>query len=388
MKKKLVMLLLTAVLAVPVMPVPSVYAPIAAEASVESAVDIGISSDRYKFEVPANGDTVTYGLTAEGNKGITIGNLYTDIPTENQDGRLIITLTDKEGNIFLNYETLPGSNFQPITIVPAVDTKYYLNIKLKNPDVVSGDVSVSFDLYEAAKEGFGIANSTFDTAKEIDINQSLYLSGYITNTPNAAFGDKYYATFTPDKNMSIGIGGGSLSDYGLEGGEFKLYEGSDCILTSSGPQQEVDVKAGTKYYIEVYNSLGNDGAVELWTSIQQASSSETETTTDTETTVTKKSQKVTIKNKNAKKTFTSDQFKAGKQTVQIKASAKTALSYKITKGSKYVSVNKKGLVTVKRWTPQGTYKVKVSAEATDTYKAASATFEIQVKAPKKAAMSK
>lgn len=100
----------------------------------------------------------------------------------------------------------------------------------------------------------------------------------------------------------------------------------------------------------------------------------------TEQPVTQKSQSISLKV--SKKTYTADQFGFSKETFKIGASAKTALSFKVTSGSKYVSVNQKGQVTIKRWTPQGTYKISVTAEATEEYKEAAKTVTIQVKAGK------
>ena len=87
--------------------------------------------------------------------------------------------------------------------------------------------------------------------------------------------------------------------------------------------------------------------------------------------VEKKTQKITVKT--SKQVYTSDQFKTGKQKFKIGASAKTALSYKVASGKKYVSVNQNGLVTVSRWTPKGTYKITVTAKATDKYESATKT---------------
>ena len=96
----------------------------------------------------------------------------------------------------------------------------------------------------------------------------------------------------------------------------------------------------------------------------------------------------TISLKVSKKTYTADQFRFSKKTFKIGASAKTALSFKVTSGSKYVSVNQSGLVTIKRWTPKGTYKISVTAKATDEYKEAAKIVTVTVKKASTAVMSK
>ncbi|MBR1743376.1 MAG: hypothetical protein IJ733_16190 [Lachnospiraceae bacterium] len=60
----------------------------------------------------------------------------------------------------------------------------------------------------------------------------------------------------------------------------------------------------------------------------------------------------------------------------------------MTSGSKYVSVNQSGQVTIKRWTPKGTYKISVTAKATSAYKKAAKTVAVTVKTASKGEMAK
>ena len=106
----------------------------------------------------------------------------------------------------------------------------------------------------------------------------------------------------------------------------------------------------------------------------------------TEEPVAQKSQNISLKV--SKKTYTADQFRTGKKTFKIGASAKTKITYKVTSGSKYVSVNQSGLVTIKRWTPKGNYKISVTAKATEEYKEAAKTVTVTVKKASAAVMSK
>lgn len=88
--------------------------------------------------------------------------------------------------------------------------------------------------------------------------------------------------------------------------------------------------------------------------------------------------------KNGTKTYKEGTFDKKAQSFQIKASAKTALSYKVSKvpisdAKKYISVNKKGKVTIKKGAPAGVYKITVTAKATTNYEKATATVKIRVK---------
>ena len=85
----------------------------------------------------------------------------------------------------------------------------------------------------------------------------------------------------------------------------------------------------------------------------------------------------TIKTKVSSKTYKYAAVKAGKQTFSIGATAKTSLSYK-SSNTKYVTVSKKGTVTVKKGTPKGTYKVTVTAAKSANYKAATKVIKIKV----------
>ena len=87
----------------------------------------------------------------------------------------------------------------------------------------------------------------------------------------------------------------------------------------------------------------------------------------------------TIKVKTASKTYAQNTIRMNGKSFQIGASAKTALSYKVLSGGKYISVSKKGVVTIKKGLPCGTYKIRVTAAATEKYKKATKDVKITVK---------
>lgn len=62
----------------------------------------------------------------------------------------------------------------------------------------------------------------------------------------------------------------------------------------------------------------------------------------------------------------------------INAHAKTNVTYSVTKGSEYVSVNKNGMVTVKKGTKRGTYEVTVTAAESGNYNKATKVIKIFV----------
>lgn len=87
----------------------------------------------------------------------------------------------------------------------------------------------------------------------------------------------------------------------------------------------------------------------------------------------------TIKVSTETKKYQKAQLKKSKQSFYINATAKGKVSYKVISGDKYVGVNSKGKVTVKKGTPQGTYKVRVTAAATSKYEKETKVIKIIVK---------
>ncbi len=89
--------------------------------------------------------------------------------------------------------------------------------------------------------------------------------------------------------------------------------------------------------------------------------------------------------KAVKKTVTlkASKLKKKKTTIKIGAKAKTALSYVVSKtpknAKKYISVSKKGVITMKKGAKKGTYKVVITADADSQYAKATKTVTIKVK---------
>lgn len=64
----------------------------------------------------------------------------------------------------------------------------------------------------------------------------------------------------------------------------------------------------------------------------------------------------------------------------IKARAKGKITYTVNKGNKkYISVSKKGKVTLKKGCKKGTYKIKITAAKTNKYDKAVKIITIKVK---------
>lgn len=100
--------------------------------------------------------------------------------------------------------------------------------------------------------------------------------------------------------------------------------------------------------------------------------------TSTSKSKTKSKQKLKVKS-GTKVNYTKKQLKKAKKKFTIKLSgAKGKVTYTSNK-KKYVTVSSKGVVTVKKRTPKGTYKITVKAAGNSKYKAASATITIKVK---------
>ena len=95
--------------------------------------------------------------------------------------------------------------------------------------------------------------------------------------------------------------------------------------------------------------------------------------------VVKKNQKITTVKL---KTYKAKSLKRKKVVFSLKAktSGNGKLTYKVTKGkSKYITVSKTGKVTLKKGCKKGTYKITITASATEKYKAATKVISIKVK---------
>lgn len=88
----------------------------------------------------------------------------------------------------------------------------------------------------------------------------------------------------------------------------------------------------------------------------------------------------TLKLNVSKKRFRAADLKKKKSAFTIRPSQnKTSVAYKVKKGSsKYISVNKKGVVTMKKGAKKGTYKVSVAAKASANYKSKKKTVTVIV----------
>ncbi len=82
-----------------------------------------------------------------------------------------------------------------------------------------------------------------------------------------------------------------------------------------------------------------------------------------------------------KKNYKVKKLKVKSEKFTIKVSKnKTLITYKVAKGSsKYITVSKKGVVTMKRGTKRGTYRVTVTAKETKNYNKAKKSITIIVK---------
>lgn len=92
-----------------------------------------------------------------------------------------------------------------------------------------------------------------------------------------------------------------------------------------------------------------------------------------------KKQTIRIQPKDIKvKKYKVSKLKKKKAVFKITATAEGAVTYKVTKGSKYITVSKKGKVTVKKKTKKGTYTIRITAAQTSVYAEASRTVKVQV----------
>ena len=98
-------------------------------------------------------------------------------------------------------------------------------------------------------------------------------------------------------------------------------------------------------------------------------------------TVKKAGQKITAKNSAKKVKVSAVKKKAVSYTIGAKA--KCSLSYQISStpnnAGKYISVTKKGKVTLKKGAPKGTYVIRITAKETSVYKKATKNVKVTVK---------
>lgn len=96
--------------------------------------------------------------------------------------------------------------------------------------------------------------------------------------------------------------------------------------------------------------------------------------------ITKANQKVTVATKN-KISYKASALKKAKKTVKLGTKANTKVTYTVTgkNAKKYISVNKKGKVTIKKGIKKGTYKIVIKAKGTKNYNKAKKVVKIVIK---------
>ncbi len=125
-----------------------------------------------------------------------------------------------------------------------------------------------------------------------------------------------------------------------------------------------------QYYKAVYYNNKNVGTA----TVHLTFSGKYRGTMEKTFTITRATQKISVKI--SSKTYKKAAVAKSSKSFSIGASAVNKLTYKSS--SKYVTVNAKGKVKVKKGTPKGIYKITVSAAKSKNYKAASKTITIKV----------
>ena len=134
--------------------------------------------------------------------------------------------------------------------------------------------------------------------------------------------------------------------------------------------------------VNTYDALTNavlDGS-SSYTIVKTDESTDTAGTTTGSTSETASKKAQTIKVTKKKATIKAAKLKKKKQTFKVKASASTKVTFEKVKGSKKLTINKNGKVTVKKGTKKNTYTMTVKATAAETseYASASKTFKVKV----------
>lgn len=207
-----------------------------------------------------------------------------------------------------------------------------------------------------------IEGGTF--AEKIETSSSMDISGGIFKNSVCSYNtsvDIYNGTFC--KDMII-----RNSDIRIMGGTFKSSSKKVPILTYNTKENstKLNVMGGT-----IYKAKSGEWYQDKYLA------SEVKVTGGRFVSAGKKIQ--TIKVPSVTRKYQKAQLKKAKRNFYIKAEAKGKISYKVISGSKYVSVNGKGKVTVKKGTPKGTYKVRITAAATSKYEKETKVIKIVVK---------
>lgn len=188
---------------------------------------------------------------------------------------------------------------------------------------------------------------------------------------------------------------GDILDYGTKQLlEYKLL----TVYCSKGSYAEQWCIENEKNYNMTHNTTDNwkDVSIETTesteTSATEATTTQVSTTTQVQTQGTTqkqittqekvtpnaipKAQKISIAKM---KSFKAKKLKKKKQVFSLKASANGKLTYKVVKGkSKYITINKKGVVTLKKGCKKGIYKIKITAAKTTGYKKTTKVVVIKV----------
>jgi hypothetical protein len=232
--------------------------------------------------------------------------------------------------------------------------KYYLVLKKEYSSTGNYSIKTSF---RSSNTNCNEPNDSITSAKKISLNSKV--NGILDEEEEIDF-FKFTLSASGSLKFKITVDGknAQFCAYIYNSDKKRVWSGEFIKWDNSlADETTLSLNRGT-YYLALTKYNGSAGLYSFKLNIEK--------------------QPQTIKLKNASKKYTSASLKKSSKTFSIGASASGKLSYEVTSGKKYISVSSAGKVTVKKGTPKGTYKVKVSASATDYYSAASKTVKIVV----------
>ena len=291
-----------------------------------------------------------------------------DVEITNSDDDVLISVCDDGWSGAANIATLNASN-QVLngTILVGDDTSdggSSLTLNLLNGSVFTGDTSGVITNYKSNEQ---ISSSLGTLDINIEEGSTWVLTGDSEVSSLSGAGSINYNGHTLTVNGTA-YTSGNIGD---------ISETTEEPTESSGSE---DYEIPTDSDDGSSTDTGNSGSTTPTTPSDGGASSGSEAgNTDTTTETTTSLSDVVFKN--VTKSFSVKALKKSKKTYSvIKSSGAGTVSAKyVKKAKKYVKVSKTGKVTVKKNTPKGTYKVKLTVAANSTYKAASQTIVVKVK---------
>ncbi len=262
--------------------------------------------------------------------------------------------------------TITGDDIVLFKANSAGDTSVQVQVNLAGEEDKGIDTIYTFNKFGVSMESLG--GTSFPVTYDLNGGEWASDAPYHPETIPVLANDKVYTLGIPVKKGYI------FNSWNNAAGDAVRGEGGTSNIKAWGYEDTTSVES---WFNQAKSEMTNGiTLIAMWDEDPNYDPSQEPKDPDE-----KSSQKITAKV--TSKTIKASALKKSAKSFSIGASAKTALSYKITKtpagATNKISVSKKGKVTLKKGAKKGTYKIKITAKATDTYKSATKTVTVKVK---------